>query len=160
MRFDTGVNSSVLITHFPCSLVSSCTRCRAAVCFGSAGVPDVFRSPFQTCPLDLDTDAFYPARRQQLDTQLTRIADSQAGERVHAAPCSDMQTPMHAVLRGPSFAHMNVGRTSSWAVGPNMQCADNAQPCCLLLFSLPCAAAAGTMVQVPSSRPCGLPMLV
>lgn len=42
-------------------------------------MPDVFRSPFQTCPLDLDTDAFYPARRTQLDAQLTRIADGHAG---------------------------------------------------------------------------------
>ena len=26
-------------------------------------VPDVFRSPFQTSPLDLDTDAFFPPRK-------------------------------------------------------------------------------------------------
>lgn len=44
-----------------------------------AGVPDVFRSPFQTCPLDLDTDAFYPVRSSKLEAQLTRIADGQAG---------------------------------------------------------------------------------
>jgi Fanconi-associated nuclease 1 len=43
------------------------------------GVPDVFRSPFQTAPLDLDSDAFYPARRSQLDAALTRIADGHAG---------------------------------------------------------------------------------
>lgn len=48
----------------------------------AAGVPDVFRSPFQTSPLDLDTDAFYPARRNHLDAQLTRIADGQAGQYV------------------------------------------------------------------------------
>lgn len=45
----------------------------------AAGVPDVFRSPFQTCPLDLDTDAFYPTRRSRLEAQLSSIADGQAG---------------------------------------------------------------------------------
>eukprot|EP00878_Enallax_costatus_P015138 GHUV01015850.1.p1 GENE.GHUV01015850.1~~GHUV01015850.1.p1 ORF type:complete len:977 (+),score=369.04 GHUV01015850.1:95-3025(+) len=44
------------------------------------GVPDVFRSPFQVAPLDLDSDAFYPARMEQLDRQLTRIADGEAGD--------------------------------------------------------------------------------
>jgi hypothetical protein len=57
--------------------------CRSVAAIDCAGVPDVFRSPFQTSPLDLDTDAFYPARRTHLDTQLTRIADGQAGA------CSD-----------------------------------------------------------------------
>jgi hypothetical protein len=59
-----------------------------------AGVPDVFRSPLQTCPLDLDTDAFYPARRAQLDAQLTRIADGQAGESVCQAQAGS--TLLHA----------------------------------------------------------------
>lgn len=44
-----------------------------------ADVPDVFRSPFQVAPLDLDTDAFYPSRASRLDAQLSRIADGQAG---------------------------------------------------------------------------------
>lgn len=42
-------------------------------------MPDVFRSPFQTAPLDLDSDAFYPARRDALDAQLSAIADGHAG---------------------------------------------------------------------------------
>ena len=32
-----------------------------------APLPDVFRSPFQTAPLDLATDAFYPSRRHLVD---------------------------------------------------------------------------------------------
>ena len=32
-----------------------------------APLPDVFRSPFQTAPLDLATDAFYPSRRSLVD---------------------------------------------------------------------------------------------
>jgi hypothetical protein len=63
------------------------------------GLPDVFRCPFQTSPLDLDTDAFYPARRDRLDQQLTRIADGQAG----------------AILSGVWAAHAGIfARGVSW----------------------------------------------
>ncbi|EFJ44381.1 hypothetical protein VOLCADRAFT_95362 [Volvox carteri f. nagariensis] len=37
-------------------------------------VPEVFRNPFQTSPLDLDTDAFLPARRAAVDERLQLIA--------------------------------------------------------------------------------------
>lgn len=45
-----------------------------------AEVPGVFRTPFQTCPLDMGTDAFYPARQHLLDTRLQAVADGQAGK--------------------------------------------------------------------------------
>lgn len=35
-----------------------------------APLPDVFRNPFQTAPLDLGTDAFYPSRREAIDQRL------------------------------------------------------------------------------------------
>ena len=35
-----------------------------------APIPDVFRSPFQTSPLDLTTDAFYPSRRALIEDRL------------------------------------------------------------------------------------------
>ena len=35
-----------------------------------APIPDVFRSPFQTAPLDLTTDAFYPSRRALIEDRL------------------------------------------------------------------------------------------
>ncbi len=35
-------------------------------CLFAEGVPDVFRTPFQTAPLDLETDAFYPTRRDMV----------------------------------------------------------------------------------------------
>ncbi len=35
-----------------------------------APLPDVFRTPFQTAPLDLGTDAFFPARRALVDARL------------------------------------------------------------------------------------------
>ncbi|GLI71599.1 hypothetical protein VaNZ11_016863 [Volvox africanus] len=41
-------------------------------------VPGVFRSPFQTAPLDLDTDAFLPARREAVDARLQLIASGAA----------------------------------------------------------------------------------
>lgn len=60
-------------------------------CWCAADVADVFRSPFQVAPMDLDSDAFYPARREQLDKLLTRIADGEAGEvltGLRSRPCS------------------------------------------------------------------------
>ncbi|KAG2484067.1 hypothetical protein HYH03_017087 [Edaphochlamys debaryana] len=41
-------------------------------------VDEVFRSPFQTAPLDLDTDAFLPARRSAIDARLQEIAGGAA----------------------------------------------------------------------------------
>lgn len=55
------------------------TLFRLVLSSAAADVPDVFRSPFQVAPLDLDSDAFYPTRREQLDKRLTQIADGQAG---------------------------------------------------------------------------------
>jgi Fanconi-associated nuclease 1 len=44
---------------------------------------DVFRSPFQTAPLDLDTDAFFPARAPLIERRLQELAagDEDALER-------------------------------------------------------------------------------
>eukprot|EP00850_Spirogloea_muscicola_P019085 SM000183S03979 [mRNA] locus=s183:73957:79101:+ [translate_table: standard] len=36
-------------------------------------VPDVFQTPFQTAPLDLNTDAFYTARRELIDRRLEEV---------------------------------------------------------------------------------------
>ena len=40
-------------------------------------LPDVFRNPFQTAPLDLPTPAFFPARKQALGACLAHIRDGQ-----------------------------------------------------------------------------------
>lgn len=42
------------------------------------GVEDVFRSPFQSSPLDLCTDAFYPARKQIIDMRLGIVKEGGA----------------------------------------------------------------------------------
>jgi fanconi-associated nuclease 1 len=36
-------------------------------------VPNVFQTPFQTCPLDLHTDAFYPCRMSEINHRLVEI---------------------------------------------------------------------------------------
>ena len=40
-----------------------------------AYVPNVFQTPFQTCPLDLHSDAFYPARFSEIQHLLARISN-------------------------------------------------------------------------------------
>jgi Fanconi-associated nuclease 1 len=49
-------------------------------------VPNVFQTPYQTCPLDLHTDAFYPARASQINHRLVEITNGRAEQiirRVH-----------------------------------------------------------------------------
>ena len=46
-----------------------------------AYIPNVFQTPFQTCPLDLHTDAFYPARVSEINARLAEIANG-AAERI------------------------------------------------------------------------------
>ncbi|KAL1637074.1 hypothetical protein SLS56_000730 [Neofusicoccum ribis] len=41
-------------------------------------VPNVFQTPFQTCPLDLHTDAFFPTRLSEINHRLVQIANDEA----------------------------------------------------------------------------------
>ena len=41
-------------------------------------VPNVFQTPYQTCPLDLHTDAFYPSRASEINHRLVEIANGGA----------------------------------------------------------------------------------
>jgi Fanconi-associated nuclease 1 len=43
-------------------------------------VPNVFQTPFQTCPLDLHTDAFYPSRMSEINHLLVQIENGRAKE--------------------------------------------------------------------------------
>lgn len=45
-----------------------------------ADIPNVFWHPFQTAPLDLNTDAFYPGRKAIIEAQLRRIQHGEAPE--------------------------------------------------------------------------------
>ncbi|CAL8261452.1 unnamed protein product [Merluccius merluccius] len=40
------------------------------------GIPDVFRNPYQTCPLDLFTDCFYGNRREPIETRLQLLREA------------------------------------------------------------------------------------
>ncbi|KAJ6729158.1 FANCONI-ASSOCIATED NUCLEASE 1 [Salix viminalis] len=41
-------------------------------------LPNVFHNKFQTAPLDLETDSFYPARKSLIESQLQKIYDGMA----------------------------------------------------------------------------------
>ncbi|KAJ4372282.1 hypothetical protein N0V83_004056 [Neocucurbitaria cava] len=41
-------------------------------------VPNVFQTPYQTCPLDLHTDAFYPSRVSEINARLNEISNGDA----------------------------------------------------------------------------------
>lgn len=43
-------------------------------------VPNVFQTAYQTCPLDLHTDAFYPARASEINHRLVEISNGGAGD--------------------------------------------------------------------------------
>ncbi|XXG94741.1 hypothetical protein Hte_000998 [Hypoxylon texense] len=43
-------------------------------------IPNVFQTPYQTCPLDLHTDAFYPTRASEINHRLVEIANGGAAE--------------------------------------------------------------------------------
>ncbi|XP_042352110.1 fanconi-associated nuclease 1 [Plectropomus leopardus] len=40
------------------------------------GIPDVFRNPYQTCPLDLYTDCFYENRKEAIDSRVQLLSES------------------------------------------------------------------------------------
>ncbi|KAH7170758.1 VRR-NUC domain-containing protein [Dactylonectria macrodidyma] len=42
-------------------------------------IPNVFQTAFQTCPLDLHTDAFFPARASEINHRLVEIANGEGG---------------------------------------------------------------------------------
>lgn len=42
------------------------------------GIPDVFRNPYQTCPLDFFTDCFYENRREAIETRVEVLREASA----------------------------------------------------------------------------------
>ena len=47
-------------------------------------IPNVFQTEFQTCPLDLHTDAFYPSRMSEINARLNEISNGDAAELIQA----------------------------------------------------------------------------
>ncbi|KAM3609529.1 uncharacterized protein V6R79_016386 [Siganus canaliculatus] len=40
------------------------------------GIPDVFRNPYQTCPLDIYTDCFYKNRKEAIDSRVQLLSEA------------------------------------------------------------------------------------
>ncbi|KAI5291531.1 hypothetical protein KEM54_003952 [Ascosphaera aggregata] len=49
-----------------------------------ASVPNVFQTEYQTCPLDLHTDSFYPSRMSEINRRLVEISNGGATEFIKA----------------------------------------------------------------------------
>lgn len=47
-------------------------------------VPNVFQTEFQTCPLDLHTDAFYPSRMSEVNARINEISNGDAARLIEA----------------------------------------------------------------------------
>ncbi|OJJ55167.1 hypothetical protein ASPSYDRAFT_81340 [Aspergillus sydowii CBS 593.65] len=47
-------------------------------------IPNVFQTIFQTCPLDLHTDAFYPSRASEINHRLVQITNGEAPSLIRA----------------------------------------------------------------------------
>jgi fanconi-associated nuclease 1 len=47
-------------------------------------IPNVFQTEFQTCPLDLHTDAFYPSRMSEINARLNEISNGDAAKLIQA----------------------------------------------------------------------------
>jgi Fanconi-associated nuclease 1 len=45
-------------------------------------VPNVFQTQYQTCPLDLHTDAFYPSRISEINARLNEISNGGAEDAI------------------------------------------------------------------------------
>ncbi|CAJ1056474.1 LOW QUALITY PROTEIN: fanconi-associated nuclease 1 [Xyrichtys novacula] len=71
------------------------------------GVPDVFRNPYQTCPLDLYTDCFYENRKEAIDSRVQLICESSA-ETLH-----DMLGDVWTTQEGKVCSLVNWERFSS-----------------------------------------------
>ncbi|KAB5581072.1 VRR-NUC domain-containing protein [Coniochaeta sp. 2T2.1] len=54
-------------------------------------VPNVFQTAFQTCPLDLHSDAFYPARASEINHRLVEIENGAAADIIRAVDAKERE---------------------------------------------------------------------
>ncbi|KAI9794219.1 MAG: hypothetical protein M1816_006145 [Peltula sp. TS41687] len=47
-------------------------------------IPNVFQTPYQTCPLDLHTDSFYPSRLSEINHRLVEISNGAAADLIRS----------------------------------------------------------------------------
>lgn len=101
-----------------------------------ADVPDVFQTSFQTAPLDLRTDFFYPSRESLIETQLSNIHMGEANKILSASweahfgtSCQGVNWDRHSLVElqtiascigGPALAaicRLLAEDYGSWAAG-------------------------------------------
>ncbi|XP_041650697.1 fanconi-associated nuclease 1 [Cheilinus undulatus] len=71
------------------------------------GIPDVFRNPYQTCPLDFYTDCFYENRKEVIDSRVQLISEA-SSETLH-----DMMENVWTPQEGKVCSLVNWERFSS-----------------------------------------------
>ncbi|GBF88189.1 fanconi-associated nuclease [Raphidocelis subcapitata] len=67
-------------------------------------VPGVFQTPFQSAPLDLDTDAFFPARRAAIEARLQEVALDGAADLISGC----WEANRGALCRGVSWSRLSL----------------------------------------------------
>ncbi|XP_062402515.1 fanconi-associated nuclease 1, partial [Sardina pilchardus] len=83
------------------------------------GVPDVFRYPYQTCPLDLHTDCFYGNRRAAVDArvQLVREASGETLQELLAHAWHSQQGRVCALVSWERFASLQQAQSLVGCMG-------------------------------------------
>ncbi|CBF71232.1 hypothetical protein AN6678.2 [Aspergillus nidulans FGSC A4] len=66
-------------------------------------IPNVFQTIFQSCPLDLHTDAFYPSRASEINHRLVQIANGDATSLIHSVHARYSETQPCAIGLDWSF---------------------------------------------------------
>jgi Fanconi-associated nuclease 1 len=54
-------------------------------------IPNVFQTAYQTCPLDLHTDAFFPSRASEINHRLVEIANGSAADIIRAVDARERE---------------------------------------------------------------------
>lgn len=67
-------------------------------------LPNVFQTPYQTCPLDLHTDAFYPSRLSEINHRLVEIGNGTADALIRAVHAKEAHKETCIVGLDWSFA--------------------------------------------------------
>ena len=60
-------------------------------------IPNVFQTPYQTCPLDLHTDAFFPSRASEIYGRLAEISNGDAAKIIKAVDAEHRENATCAV---------------------------------------------------------------
>uniref|UniRef100_UPI00398F5816 fanconi-associated nuclease 1 n=1 Tax=Pristiophorus japonicus TaxID=55135 RepID=UPI00398F5816 len=86
------------------------------------GIPDVFRNPYQACPLDLYTECFYQHRREPIESRLEILQDAPTGT-------------LHTLIANVWNSHKGTAATLvNWEIFSSLQQAQSLVSCLGGLF--------------------------